>query len=50
MARGLRGLRKRVCKGVRRFEKTYESSEKKGKVLPKNYSMVESFDKTRKIS
>jgi hypothetical protein len=51
--KGSKGLEKEgveVCKGVRRFEKTYESGEKKGKVLPKNYSMVESFDKIGKIS
>jgi len=40
----------KVHKGARRSEKTYETRAKKGKVLPKDSSMVESFDKSRRIS
>jgi hypothetical protein len=40
----------KVHKGAKRFEKTYESGEKKGKVLPKDFSMAESVDKTGRIS
>lgn len=51
--KGLKWLEKegvKVHKGARRSEKTYESGEKKGKVLPKDSSMAESFDKIGRIS
>jgi hypothetical protein len=40
----------KLRKGIRRSEKKFESSRKKGKGLPKCVNKIESFDKTKKSS
>lgn len=38
----------KLCEGTGRSKKKFESSQKKGKGLPKCVNKIESFDKTKK--
>jgi hypothetical protein len=39
-----------LCKGTKRFEKKFESFQKKGKGFPKCVNKIECFDKIEKTS